>query len=383
MTPAPSCRPERTTVVVVGIDEYAAGPTWNLPGASDDARRYAAWFLSRGVPPDRVHALVAPLPGGRSGWADLSVTPQAATREKLRSVLVRQVASADGDLLWVVWGGHGILDGEGRRRLLTADATALDPLNLDLDDLLVLHRSSAMRSFPRQLWVVDTCQTFYDGFETGRVLPRERYPAGRPGNRRLHQEVLFAASPGQLAANLPEARTGLFSREVLEELEATDGVWPPDFETVIHTVRDRFGDRAGGLTRQSPTYLWYRDAHGDEGRWELPAGSAPAPADPRPVHASRGDRSEAAVTALLAVPEFGSPATRDLIVGRLGTEIGSLAPRSPSARLDAVGIVGTCLRFPDGPRWLAAAVRSCLGDTPETRHLLDVLAPAAEPDSAR
>jgi hypothetical protein len=356
-------RAEVTTLVVVAVEAYAAGATWDLPGPAADARRFADWFWSRGVPPERTWAFISALDGDTS-WQDAAIRPEAATRERIRTALVRRLGATDGDLLVVVWGGHGTLAVGGHRHLFTADATAADPVNIDVDGMLELHRSPALASFPQQLWLVDACQTLHDGARSRINVPREDFGVrdGVPGKQ---QEVLFAASPGQRAANLAPERTGLFSREVLAELHATGDAWPPDVPALGRHLTGRFSAlRADGLAQQTPTYLWVRDRSGLEGQLLASDRAAPPPSAPVVAPPARLDLAPM-VDALLAITEFGGVGFRDEVLSLLRREIGGSVPRSTRARAEAVSLLSTCRRFPGGLPELREAVRLCAGDTPQ------------------
>lgn len=356
-------RPERTTLILVGIECYAAGEPWELRGPAADARRFAEWFWSRGVRPERTSVFVS-APPTDSSWTQAPVLVREASRDLIRSALVREVAQADGDLLVVVWGGHGMVDETGRRHLFTADATATDPLNIDVDSVLTLHRSSAVPSFANQLWIVDACQTLHDGARSRRGLPGESFGVRDTVPGRI-QEVLFAASPGERAANVSPERTGLFSRELLADLDATPD-WPPDVSALADRQRRRFAAlREQGLARQTPTYLWFRDRSGREG--QLLAGRPPGgpPTTSRTTTTAARDLTPL-VDALEAVPEFRGVGFRDEVVSLLRGEVGGAVRRFPGARLEAVSLVRTCLRFPGGLSELADVVLLCAGGVPES-----------------
>ncbi|MEV0176377.1 hypothetical protein AB0I00_35355 [Streptomyces sp. NPDC050803] len=352
-SPAPQVDPRRTTVVVVGIDRYEAGPAWDLDGPVADALRFAEWFMSRGVPPERITALLsarAPKPD------DLPYPVLEADRATVHRTLLRTVTAAPSDLLWVVWGGHGVVDAEGRRRLLYADATAHDPLNLDFDALLTYYRSA--RGHPRQIWLVDACQSLRDPWRARRLLPHEDYGAASPVTAR-NQAVLFAVRPGEAAANLTPSRTGLFSREALAVL-ADDAAWPPDPGAVMDRLRDRFTHlRAAGLPQQTPTYVWSRTWDGDEGQL-LSLGHADGRVPEQDTDLTP-DRLRTLTDALLAVPEFVEPHGREEILGLLRTGVRAAIPRHSRARLDTISIVRTCARRPGALRELGEAVLLCAG----------------------
>ncbi|MDT9695773.1 effector-associated domain 2-containing protein [Streptomyces sp. P17] len=375
-SPVPHADPRRTTVVVVGVDAYEAGSHWALDGPVSDALRFADWFLARGVPPERITALLSAPPERAAAAPKVPYTVLGADRATVHSTLLRTVAAEPSELLWVVWGGHGVVDAEGRRRLFYADATADDPLNLDFDALLTYYRA-ALRH-PRQIWLVDACQLLHNPWRARRQLPREDYGTPMPRTAR-DQAVLFAARPGEAATNLSVPGTGLFSREALAVLTDDETVgmgWPPDPGVVMDRLRERFSRlRAEGHAAQTPTYLWSRTWDGDEGQLLSRGGPEPTV----PAHADLApDRLRALTDALLAVEEFVEPQGREEILGLLRIGVRAAIPRHSRPRMDTISILRTCARRPGALRELAEAVLLCAGGSPEAEsaHRLIVEASA-------
>lgn len=373
--------PRRTTVVVVGVDSYEAGYHWELDGPAADAHRFAQWFVDRGVPPERLTALVSE-PDDRdddavSGSVPYEVLP--ADRASVHRTLLRTVAAADSELLWVVWGGHGLVDAEGRRRLFYADTVEKDLTNLDFDALLAYYRSAAAAGHPRQIWLVDACQNLP---APGRrpLLPHEDYARDAAFTAR-DQAVLFAVRPGEAAANLSLERTGLFSREVLRLLgdeSATPG-WPPAPDLVMERLRERFTQlRAAGLAEQTPTYVWSRTWDGEEGQLLSLGRPATLPHDgPEPAPLTP-DLLRILTDALLDVEEFMEPNGREEILGLLRPVVRGAIARHSRPRMDTISIVRTCWRRPGALRELAEAVLLCAGGGPQAErahHLIHGLGP--------
>jgi hypothetical protein len=370
--------PARTTVVLVGIDVYGFGERWDLAGPSHDARRFADWFLDRGVPADRIIAHISRAESGSDDWVGHPVAPRPANRQQIRTTLVREVAAAEGDLLWVVWGGHGVVDGAQRRRLFYADATLRDRLNLDVDDLMAFYRSTAVASFRRQIWVVDACQTVIGSAPGGLDLPHETLPGGTDAGRA--QELFFAAGRGERAGDLTAERTGLYSRELLQLLRQ-DGRWPPDVDELAARQFTRFQElRRQGLARQTPTYLWFLNSQGTGGQLMHGPSTPSLPPTARPPLGPTGRPPAgptsavfAVVDALTSVPAFANPSGRDLIIGLLRGEIGAAVVRTGATRMDAVSLVQTCRRFAGGPEELAQAVNLVAAGSPEADRLIKVI----------
>ncbi|MFJ6523037.1 caspase family protein [Streptomyces filamentosus] len=366
-----AARPERTHAVVVGVERYAAGPAWDLPGPAADARRFTAWLRGRGVPAPHVSLLLEPLPG--TGGPEVDVPAAGAGREAVQEVLTRRLPALEGDLLWVFWGGHGVTDPQGHRRLFYADAGPDDRRNLDLDAWLTAFTTDLVPGFPRQIWLVDSCQTFVEELGFARTLPAEIPPGGDrlPGREQL---VLLASGPGQRAANDPVRRTGAFSRAVLDALAGTDGgAWPPDMAALADGVLGEFtsgtagGPAAGpGGGGQRPTSLWYRSWAGDVRRLDAPAPAAPAapaappvPAVPTVPAARRPEEPvpDAGLRELIGLlagwPGMTDQNQRQLVLGMLPSDLAGSIPRLGAARPDIISIVRTCRRHPGG---LAALV---------------------------
>lgn len=336
--------------VVVGIDRYGGTPRWDLAGPVDDAVRFVRWFLSVGVPAGRITLLATPVPSAPDG---VEVLP--ADRVNVREVLVRRAARLEHRTLFVVWGGHGFVDLQRRRRLYYADTDLDDPLDLDLDSLLARYASTRVPHLHRQFWIVDACQV-----DSPPSANHETFEAGEPVAGRT-QDVLFAAGFGQRAIDLPVERTGIFSREVLRVLEA-DGL--PALTTPGH-LASRLGGvftdlRSRGRTAQTPTYLWYRSPTGDEGHLLRPP-AGPAPSAERPLGPTA---LKPAVDALESIPEFRRPNDREVILGLLRGPIYTAIPRSPVTRIEAVNVIRTCLRYPGGLTELIEAVRFFAGEDP-------------------
>jgi effector-associated domain 2 (EAD2)-containing protein len=335
-------------VVLVGIDEYEAGPGWTLQGPVDDAIRFAEFFVGQGVSPAQITVLATPIPAPSA--LPTGVVGRAADRATVRDVLIRELSKAQESTLYVLWGGHGYIDLDHHRRLLYPDAVSDDLVDLDLDSLLTRFRSDHVGALGRQVWVVDACQV-----HGPRVSGHETFPSGEAVEGRA-QDVYVAAGYGQAAVNLNRQRTGLFSREVLKLIE--DGGLPllTDPRRLTDALEARFTAlRAGGGLDQTPTYLWYRHGIGNEGQIlrratgsaaRQPALTPPTPAQLAPV-----------VNALLEIDEFRNPHDREAILSLIRSAVYASMDRSRKSRPDAVGVVRGSLKHRGGLRELVEAVR--------------------------
>ncbi|MFG2605597.1 caspase family protein [Streptomyces sp. NPDC048514] len=352
-----AARPERTYAVVVGVERHAAGASWDLPGPAADARRFTAWLRARSVPAANIFLLLAPLPA--AGGPEVDVTAGGAGREAVQEVLTRRLPGLDGDLLWMFWGGHGVTDPHGHRRLFYADAAADDKRNLDLDAWLTAFTTDLLPGFRRQIWLVDSCQTFVEDLGFTRSLPAELPPGGDRLTGR-EQFVLLASGPGQRAVNDPAGQSGAFSRAALAALAAADGPhWPPDMSAVAQTVIGRFAEG-----EQRPTSLWYRSWASDVRELTFPA--ARRREEPVP---------DAALTELINLlagwPGMTDRDQRQLVLGMLPADLSGAIPRLGAPRPDIISIVRTCRRHPGGLAALVEAVAVVEPGSLEQRELKD------------
>ena len=373
--------PRRTHAVVVGIERYRAGPTWNLVGPADDAREFVDWLLERGVPPGQILLHLSPIESSRvEQWAGKAgVRPEPATKEKVTITLTETLKALTGELLIVHWGGHGVLTLRGSRRLYFADATEENRLNLDFGLLLEFLRSEFfLPGFPQQLAFIDACQNYLDEAQLSASLPHEKFPEAAPVLDR-GQFSLFAARPGELAKNSGERRSGWFSHEVLQELRRQSrergSDWPPDTEALLVNVRNAFADlRANGKAAQTPAALIYRTAFGEEegSLWQRrghPNDTAPRSMANPFLAVPVDDRFELAWK-LQATP-FGEPSTRALMLRHMRPEVRGLHGNQSANVYDILEILETCGYYPGGLDELMHVVRAfCPDDSIVVQDLL-------------
>jgi hypothetical protein len=352
--------PARTHAVVVGIEAYAAGPDWSLGGPAADACRVTDWLLSRGVPADQISLFLSPADASALA-VPAGVAAQGATSTTISRVLTEELPKLQGDLLFLFWGGHGVITQALERRLYFADATTANKLNLDLNALLTSFRSDLYRGLPRQVCIVDACQNFAENLRSPISLPHTTFPLGRPLDR-PEQFVLYAVQVGELATNLTAEDTGLFTREVLCELraEAPDGPWPPDLEAMSKRLETRFvALRDAGEARQTPTSYEYRTWSGREVNrigQGMRAGSGGGPvAEIRPRLRAR---ELARLTDLLYdMPSLSDSTAREGVLRNMRATISGMIARSPYDRVHLTNILEACQRYPGGYEELVVAIR--------------------------
>lgn len=176
--------PRDARVVLIGIDDYPATPHLALSGPVDDAIRFARFFRSEGVTPDRITLLL----GTREpvGEALAGVTVRPADRRTIRDVLLTEIPAVGASDLYILWGGHGFVDVERNRRLRYPDARPTEPADLDVDSLLGTYASDLVPALDRQIWLIDACQIHDHSQATAGCHVRAVVPASvssriRPG----------------------------------------------------------------------------------------------------------------------------------------------------------------------------------------------------------
>ncbi|MGW1888715.1 caspase family protein [Streptomyces sp. NPDC002004] len=335
----------RTHALIVGVEQYAAGDTWELPGPARDAMRFRAWLRGTGVPDENILLLLAP-----TGDYDPGVPYTAATHDAVRTALLRELPARDGDLLWVWWGGHGVLDQQDHLRLFCADATTPDKRNLDLESARRTLGGDALPGFHRQLWIVDACQTFEEELGLRRALPTESLPHG--ARDQLHEQaLLLAATRGQRAASDRGRATGLFPATLLELLESGSASPYPAGgpEALFDAVRARFEDlRATGRVTQLPALTLHAPQR------------LVRPEPPR----TPAQALEQLVSVLLSYPLMSDPGERQAVVAELQTRAVERMARHAVPRTDVVAMVRALRRRP-ADLWLLHDAVTLLDDDPE------------------
>jgi Effector-associated domain 2/Caspase domain len=351
--------PLRTYALVVGVERYDAGPDWDLDGPASDTARFTSWLIDRGVPPDHVLVFLSPLgeqPLDMPLPPGVKVSP--ARREPVIDAITRTLPQWRGDLLWLFWAGHGVVTREDHLRLFYADACAGDKRNLDVHSLLTALRSDLYAGLPRQIGIVDACQTYAERLQLATTLPAETLPYGRPLPDR-EQFVLYAASPGQVAINLGSVKAGLFSQQVMEELAGPGGSeWPPEMNLIAARLDQRFSElRAAGRTDQTPTsFRWRPWKGGERVLGETTIGLARA-LDATGRRPPSGPTLRAVVDSLLDLDVVADPVRRASVARQLRKGLATTISYDPSSRPHVVNIITRCLDYPGGLAELMEAVK--------------------------
>jgi hypothetical protein len=370
--------PKTTHALVIGIGRYAAGPDWDLPAAVPDALRVVDWLLGRGVPPGQIEVFLSPTEENANLVVPAGVAAHPATREAIDMQAIRtRLRTKRGALLWCYWAGHGFLQRDGSRRLLYADATEANQVNVDVSDLLafLLTHYFPRGSWARQILITDACANFASHEKWPFQLPKDALPQGQEVGGR-QQFALFATRPGQRAEEDDLSRSGLVTGELLRWLDGAPAeVWPPDLPELCQRLVRRFEELSeAGQAQQVPSYYSYRDWHGNL-RVERGVGqTAPNDAVPRSIWP---DLTEAGRTRLInllrGVNRFAEPQVRERIVSALELDH---VPWADSDRQHAALIIDACCACDWG---LAALVDGLdalkLEVVPQLAACLDEVAP--------
>ncbi|MEU3407266.1 hypothetical protein ABZ766_25445 [Streptomyces sp. NPDC006670] len=276
--------------------ERAAGIGWDLVGACADAVRFARWLRHRGVPAANVKLLLAAAPTSHSGLnraaADIGLEPTyVSSRDRIMDHFTPRGTVPEGDVLYVYWGGHGVLDHGNRRLLLCPDASDADPRCIELTNLQEYLSGTEVAHFPQQVFLVDACAGFIEHRRT-QETPGPA-PASFPAGRReaVTQFTLLAAAAGQMAGQGSVAGgSGDFSTVVTGWLEEHSPELTPDLGALVRHVKEQFATGSGPNRRrsQTPVSLFIQPLGGEAEVITPSKASAARPPRPVPRAAGRG-----------------------------------------------------------------------------------------------
>ena len=249
--------------VSIGIEQYSAGRGWDLDGPASDAVKILQYWRDSGVPKENLYAFIAPLETNNTlndlaqGLACSVLRPD---EQDIESFLTGALAEFSTELLWIHWGGHGIVSSDGGRRLFTSDAESSNSRNLDLSDLMVTLRTDRYSGLCKQVFTIDACSNYV--LKPDSALPHRTLAKGDP-TAANEQFALLGASVGEYASNLNADKSGLMFRELLTLLK--ESPWQPDFSLLAQKIGERFISlRRQGKASQTPSTLWFRDWRGGE-----------------------------------------------------------------------------------------------------------------------
>lgn len=253
----------RVYAACIGIEHFPSAPEWDLPGAASDALRFARWLTASGVPAVNVSLLASAVPSQvkrlRSEAAAAGIAWQeAVSRDQLMHHFTSTLEKLDGELLYVYWGGHGVLDQDERWLLFGPDASPSDPCCLDVHDLYTHMTRASLRGFGQQVFFIDACATFLEWHSMPNAPAIARFSTGP--RRRVDRFAWHAVAPGQTAENNPAELTGVFSKALLDWLEHSGRGFRPNLVSLAAYLTECF--TAGGAAAQTPTRHWIQHLDG-------------------------------------------------------------------------------------------------------------------------
>ncbi|MCI0659778.1 MAG: caspase family protein, partial [Acidobacteria bacterium] len=231
--------PKHTLAIVVGVEKYAVGAEWDLNGPANDAVRFIRWLRGQQVPADQIFTFVSPHNSNRSLLQGLDVNVEPAEHGRITDAITNRLANVSGNLLCFFWGGHGVIDALGNRRLYCADATGANPRHISLNSLLACWRTNVIGRFPHQIGFVDACANYLEFFRTIASMPEDALPMGTPDTG-VEQFFLLAASAGEVAKNLALEKAGAFSLALFDQLEKPGRTFPPPMQEINQSMIDHF-----------------------------------------------------------------------------------------------------------------------------------------------
>jgi hypothetical protein len=338
--------PANTHAIVVGIERYDAGTSWNLDGPASDAVRFLEYLGRQGVPTANVRTYLRTMPENTAlnGRAQaLSSELGQPNQSALDDLIEQSLCRLNAGFLLFFWAGHGVITLDDTRRLFTADATPNVKRNIDLNAMLATLRSDAYPGLERQAIIVDACANYVPNPTAN--LAHKSYSIG-VGIAGRQQFALYAASPGEYAKNLNAEKSGLLSKELLAILmkEEAMGVWPPDLVAASEKLAARFiALRQQGKTRQTPATYWFRSP--TRGGHFLGEMNASFPSAILPARRLLSVEYKALLEAFLAVDTMRSRDSRDWVVRQLRPEVGAAIDRRSSDRQDTMAILDKSLYY--------------------------------------
>lgn len=255
-------QPANVYALVVGIEKYQAGPEYDLNGPANDALKFSSWLLEQGVEPEHIYLFLSPLDqnqGVRSVAEAKGLTLASATHDLISNTIRSQLTSESsrGDLLYVFWGGHGIITKTDvtTRRLFFADTDDDTKWNLNVNSLVeALGTAAYGAGFSQQVFLIDACANgFYQGLAQtiqGEVAGIKFAASGEV--ERGEQFVLFASAEYEVATNDSNVGTGRFSQAVLEELRGQPLL--PEIKQIAEQIQASFLEKQ----KQPPIYWWLK-----------------------------------------------------------------------------------------------------------------------------
>src|ERR1700733_6735884 len=143
-----SSRSQSACALIVAVESFAIGREWNLNGPVRDSVRLIE-RLSELFPDISITLLASPLEENAALIAKASDWPNVRRGNAMSStvydLLINQLPSVSSDFLFLFWGGHGVVNSDGHRRLFLGNSSRNNPETLDVSRLLTYLRSSAVK----------------------------------------------------------------------------------------------------------------------------------------------------------------------------------------------------------------------------------------------
>jgi len=246
--------------VVVGIERYDCtqdGIDLDLDGPASDAVRFSGLMLERGAAPENIHLFMNAL-DMNARQKELAafkggdrIRIQQPVRDTIEAFFDNVIPKLDGDTLYLLWGGHGVMRDGMERHLFYENIRKTSPLTFWLDKRLAQLRRRP--NFSTQNIFIDACANYVELTEFDGLSPTQVTLNGNIDF--VTQHTLCAAASGERAANDTVLRSGLFTDVLLKQFRKESG-WPSakDLQTVIMAVfKER--EKTDPRFRQHPVFL--------------------------------------------------------------------------------------------------------------------------------
>jgi hypothetical protein len=339
--------PSTTQAILVGIEKYADSSSIpDLNGPVNDVYQFCQWLRDRNVPPENISVFLSPL-DRNVGIVDkitnlIDSKPLEANKDIVNKALREEARKKTATLFFLFWSGHGWIAPQGDRRLIYADATMEYLKNLNLTAQLNVMQTDLYKNLPQQLLIFDACANSQllkitppdDLLSIGKHLPSQK------------QMAMFAANPGEYAINKGDEQTGIFSRELLNELNSLKDteLWPPDMEAVMQNVKEKFIKlREDGQTRQTPSFLLYQDWEGNKKNF-----SESLQNEPRQSTLTRVEKVILLRDKFLMCRSILDPSKRKKIILNLRPEITNNSTLEGDNNTVMQSVIENSLDYPDG-----------------------------------
>lgn len=252
--------PESTYALIVGIEKYEAGSSWNLNGPASDALKFAEWLSEKKVPIENILLFVSALDRNQDRVNKFKITSKKASRQNIYNAITKTIPNYEeqGDLLYIYWSGHGTANKRKDLRLYYDD----QPENLNFESLLDSLNTNLFGNFDRQILIIDACANYYPKKSLA-SLPKEEYPQGSKEIRTRKRAILLATKEGYTTKNTDSEQIGGFSKILFKELEKKDKlITPREISEVQNNVQIKFKECYPN--KPIPTCLYSVDADGNE-----------------------------------------------------------------------------------------------------------------------